>query len=232
MGDGSSILADVVLIATGVTWRKLGASNAERFEGAGVHYVCTVAEAHLYDKRDVAVVGGGNSAGQAAMFLSECCEDRCVHLLVRHKLGAGMSDYLLHRILASKRIKVHQETEIADVVGDKRIEQLKCKSRSGDSFTLPCHAVFAFIGAEPGGDWIPESIQRDKGGYLLTGGEVIQSGHWPLQDRHPCVLETTLPGVLAAGDIRSGSTKRVGFAVADGSLAVTCTHRLLAELRR
>jgi thioredoxin reductase (NADPH) len=215
------------LIAAGVRWRKLEAAGAERFESAGVHYACTSVEAVLYDTRDVAVVGAGNSAGQAAMFLAECCRDRTVHMLIRKQLGPGMSEYLVGRIKAAPNIKLHEGVEISEVHGERRLEGVTVKGSNAESAReLEVSAVFVFIGAEPGCGWLPKGIARDQLGYLLTGVDALKSGRWPLTDREPCPLETTVPGILAAGDIRSGSTKRVGFAVGDGSLAVTCVHKL------
>jgi thioredoxin reductase (NADPH) len=227
---GAKIKANAILVATGVRWRKLEAANAERFEGSGIYYVCTSVEATLFDKSDVAVVGAGNSAGQAAMYLAECCPERTVHMIIRGELGVGMSSYLVHRIKAAKNIIVRNGTEIAAAHGDGyRLESVTLRDRkSPQTSTLPCAAVFVFIGSDPITNWIPDSVARDKLGFLLTGTDALRSGQWPLKDRDPCPLETTLPGLLAAGDIRSGSTKRVGFAVGDGSLAVTCAHRLRA----
>jgi thioredoxin reductase (NADPH) len=221
---GTKLLARTVLIAAGVRWRKLDAEGADRFESAGIHYACTSVEAVLYDSQDVAVVGGGNSAGQAAMFLSECCRTRTVHMLIRSRLGPSMSDYLVDRIRGTSNILMHEGDAIVAVQGQRRLEAITLKSGK----TLPLAAIFVFIGAEPGCAWLPETIVRDKLGYILTGIDALQSGSWPLKDREPCPLETTVPGILAAGDIRAGSTKRVGFAVGDGSLAVTCVHKLTA----
>jgi thioredoxin reductase (NADPH) len=219
---GTQLRARTVLIAAGVLWRKLEAAGAERFESAGIHYACTSVESVLYDAQDVAVVGGGNSAGQAAMYLAECCRTRTVHLLVRSRFGPAMSEYLVDRIRDTSNIRVHEGEEITAVHGERRLESVTLKSGR----TLPLSAVFVFIGAEPGCTWLPETIARDKLGYILTGVNALQSGRWPLKDREPCPLETTVPGILAGGDIRAGSTKRVGFAVGDGSLAVTCVHQL------
>jgi len=221
---GPRLRARTVLIAAGVGWRKLEAEQADRFESAGIHYACTSVEAVLYDSQDVAVVGGGNSAGQAAMFLAECCRTRTVHLLIRSRLGPSMSDYLVSRIRAAPNVVVHEGEAIVSVQGGRRLESVTLKS--GQRLSLS--AVFVFIGAEPGGAWLPKTIRRDPLGYILTGIDALKSGHWPLKDREPCPLETTVPGILAAGDIRAGSTKRVGFAVGDGSLAVTCVHKLTA----
>lgn len=234
---GATLLARTILIAAGVRWRKLDAEGAERFESAGIHYACTTVEAILYDTQDVAVVGAGNSAGQAAMFLAECCRDRTVHMIIRKRLGPGMSDYLVGRIRAAANIVIHENSQITQVFGQHRLESVTVRrSRFDDDTaaasdpprTLNLAAAFVFIGAEPGCAWLPAQIARDAGGYILTGIEAAKSGRWPLTDREPCPLETTLPGILAAGDIRAGSTKRVGFAVGDGSLAVTCVHKLAA----
>jgi thioredoxin reductase (NADPH) len=229
---GAEIRCRVLLLALGVCWRQLEAADAERFAGAGIYYACTTVEAELFDKSDVAVVGGGNSAGQAAMFLADCCPTRQVHLLVRRTLGPGMSEYLVQRIRASANVIIHEQTEIAELHGGRRLEALGLRNKVTRSLDLlSCSAVFVFIGAEPAAEWLPAAIARDSKGYLLTGTDVVRSGLWPRGDRDPCPLETTVPGILAAGDIRSGSTKRVGFAVGDGALAVTCAHRLLSIAR-
>jgi thioredoxin reductase (NADPH) len=234
---GTVLRARTVLIAAGVRWRKLDAVGAERFESSGIHYACTSVEAVLYDAQDVAVVGAGNSAGQAAMFLAECCRDRTVHLVVRKRLGPGLSNYLFGRIRATANIRLHEGVEIAAVAGDRRLETISVRAfrLDGDeqesqepSQTLHVSAVFVFIGADPGCSWLPEALARDDLGYIVTGTDALRTGRWPLTDREPCPLETTIPGILAAGDIRAGSTKRVGFAVGDGSLAVTCVHKLTA----
>jgi thioredoxin reductase (NADPH) len=227
---GATISAGAVLVATGVKWRRLDADGADRFERAGVYYACTAVEALIHDATDVAVVGAGNSAGQAAMFLAECCRNRQVHMLVRSRLGPGMSDYLSGRIRSTANITVHEGVEIAAVRGGRNVESVDLKGTGPSAGrTLPLGAVFVFIGAEPHSRWLPDTIARDKLGYLLTGADAAASGRWPAAtNREPCPLETTIPGVLAAGDVRSGSTKRVGFAVGDGSLAVTCVHRLRA----
>jgi thioredoxin reductase (NADPH) len=226
---GAVIRSRVILLALGVRWRQLEAEGADRFVGAGIYYACTTVEADLYDTFDVAVVGAGNSAGQAVMFLAECCPSRTVHHVIRRTLGHGMSEYLSSRIRATANVVIHEQTEIESVRGDRRLDEITLKNNAdGSQSRLPCSAVFVFIGAEPAATWLPTEIARDTNGYLYTGTDAIRSGFWPRTDRDPCALETTLPGVLAAGDIRAGSTKRVGFAVGDGSLAVTCAHRLLS----
>lgn len=227
---GAVISAKTVLIATGVTWRKLDAINASAYERAGVYYACTNVEVMLHDTQDVAVVGAGNSAGQAAMYLAECCPSRTVHILCRGRFGPSMSEYLCQRIQATKNVKVHENTKISRVNGGEYlIDNIDIVDSNGKEGKLDVKAVFVFIGAEPGATWLPDTVARDEDGFILTGSDAAQSGKWPLKDRMPCALETSVPRLLAAGDIRSGSTKRVGFAVGDGSLAVTCVHSVMPE---
>jgi thioredoxin reductase (NADPH) len=224
---GAEIRCRVLLLALGVRWRRLQADGADRFAGAGIYYACTRVEADLFDALDVAVVGGGNSAGQAAMFMAECCPSRKVHLLVRGALGPSMSEYLVERIRAAPNVVVHEQTEIEALDGGRCLEAVRLRHNvTGAATQLACAAVFVFIGAEPAAEWLPAAIARDARGFVLTGADVLASGLWPRSDREPCPLETSVPGVLAAGDIRAGSVKRVGFAVGDGSLAVACAHRL------
>jgi thioredoxin reductase (NADPH) len=220
------VRAKVVLIATGVKWRRLEATNARKFEMAGIYYAATTVESRLCNNATAIVVGGGNSAGQAAMFLSETCPK--VHLLIRgDDFAKSMSDYLSSRIRNHPRIQIHHNTEIETVLGDRKLTGVEViDKKSGGKRTIECCGVFVFIGAEPFTSWLPDAIARDSQGYLLTGADARASGKWPLKDREPCPLETSMPRVLAAGDVRAGSTKRVGFAVGDGSLAVTCVHRL------
>jgi thioredoxin reductase (NADPH) len=228
---GATLRARVVLVATGVRWRKLDVPGAARFERAGIYYACTSVEAFLHQQQDVAVVGAGNSAGQAAMFLAEKVA-RKVHLLVRRDVfGPGMSDYLAARIRAQPNIQVHTGVEVSAVEGTRHIERLGLRHSDGRESSVEAHAVFVFIGAEPHASWLPDSVARDTLGYVLTGNDAARSGRWPLKQREPTALETTLPGVLAGGDVRCGSTKRVGFAVGDGSLAVTCVHQIRAAAR-
>jgi thioredoxin reductase (NADPH) len=226
---GAQIRCRVVLLALGVRWRRLEADGADRLAGAGIYYACTQVEADLFDTQDVAVVGGGNSAGQAVMFLAECCPTRTVHLLVRRTLGPSMSEYLAERIRAAPNVVVHEQTEIEALDGGWHLEAIHIRNnRTGAATPLPCAAVFVFIGAEPAAQWLPAEVARDAKGFVLTGTDVIAFGQWPRSDREPCPLETSVPGILAAGDIRAGSVKRVGFAVGDGSLAVACAHRLVS----
>ncbi len=222
--DDQAIRARIILIACGATWRRREVENAERFERAGVYYAATAVEARLCTGQQVAVVGGGNSGGQAAMYLSECSAG--VHFILRGELGPGMSEYLVNRIRNNPHIQVHTQTSVTRILGDTHVSGIEIRSESGQESTIDCSAVFVFIGAVPNSSWLPPQIARDDDGYLLTGSHAANSGKWPLE-REPCELETSMPRVLAAGDVRSGATKRVAFAVGDGALAVTCIHRLL-----
>jgi thioredoxin reductase (NADPH) len=163
------------------------------------------------------------------MFLAECCPSRTVHLLVRRALGPSMSEYLAERIRAAPNVVVHEQTEIEAVHGGRHLEAIRLRNKvTGATAQLPCAAVFVFIGSEPGAEWLPAEIARDDKGFVLTGPDVLAAGRWPRSDRQPCPLETSVPGIVAAGDLRAGSVKRVGFAVGDGSLAVACAHRLVS----
>jgi thioredoxin reductase (NADPH) len=234
---GTRITATAVLAASGVKWKEFEAEGAKKFERVGVYHACTAVEARLCDDEPVAVVGGGNSAGQAAMYLSECCRGRTVHLIIRGpKLELGMSEYLRERIENADNIEVHLRTIVTAVHGESKVDQIVVRhlDRTGNGSgpaeeTYKCGAVFVFIGAEPNTSWIPNSVAKDDHGYILTGAELVQAGKWPLKNRAPCPLETSIPRLLAGGDVRAGSTKRVGFAVGDGSLAVTCTHFLRTQ---
>jgi thioredoxin reductase (NADPH) len=175
-------------------------------------------------------VGGGNSAGQAVMFLAEHT-DGATLLLRGNDLRKSMSDYLARRIERHPKIQVLRNVEVDAVEGDRRITALRLRDvRDGTFRDLACSAVFVFIGAKPRTEWMPPSIAVDSKGFILTGAEAAKSDRWPLTDREPCIVETTCPGVFAAGDVRSGTAKRVAFAVGDGALAVTCAHRVLTGI--
>ncbi len=230
LDDSQTIRGRTILIATGASYRRLPIKGLERWEGAGVYYSCTAVHARSCRQSQTAVIGGGNSAGQAAMFLAERTE--AVYLLLRGSdLRKQMSDYLARRIERHDRITVIYQTEAEALEGERRLTRLVIRNNQTDAQqTLDCSALFVFVGAEPRTSWLPDSVAVDSKGFLLTGADVARSGKWPLTNREPCLVETTLPGVFAAGDVRSGTTKRVAFAVGDGALAVTCAHRVLSGL--
>ena len=230
LDDGQVVQGRTVLIATGASYQRLPVSGCERWDGVGIFYSCTSVHARSCRSGRAAVVGGGNSAGQAVMFLAEHTAGASL-LLRGGDLRKSMSDYLARRIERHPKIKVIRHVEVDAVDGDGTIATLRLRDvRNGNSSDLDCSALFVFIGAKPRTGWLPPSVAVDSKGFILTGADAAKSDRWPLSNREPCLVETTCPGVFAAGDVRSGTTKRVAFAVGDGALAVTCAHRVLAEL--
>jgi thioredoxin reductase (NADPH) len=230
LSDGIEVRGETVLIATGVSYRRLGVPALEPLQGAGVFYGAAVTEAQATDGQDVHVVGGGNSAGQAAMYLSKYASK--VTLLVR-SLAASMSDYLITEIEAAGNIAIHLNTRVVGGGGEGRLEHLVLKDfASGSAKTVPSSALFVLIGAEPRTGWLSEDIVRDGRGYVVTGQDLLRDRErpaaWPLE-RPPMLLETSVPGVLAAGDVRRGSVKRVASAVGEGSIAIPLIHSYLTH---
>ena len=226
---GETITAKVLLIASGADYRRLPVSGRERFDSAGVYYAATPMEARMCAGGQVVVVGGGNSAGQAAIFLSENVLQ--VFLVIRgDNLPQTMSHYLLQRIEETSNIKVLIHTEIASMHGDAHLKSVGLiNNRSGEKRDLPVAAVFSFIGAKPCTGWLPDEIETDKNGFVCTGPQVAKSSKWNLQ-RQPFWLETSRAGVFAAGDVRAASVKRVASAVGEGSMAVQFVHEYLKEI--
>lgn len=229
LSTGQKVRTRAVVIATGASYRKLPVEECDRFVGAGVFYSTTSVEARLCRNSQVIVVGGGNSAGQAAMFLATQ-SDRVKLLLRSNDLRKGMSEYLAHRIDQSDKIEVLMNTEVTELHGDERVESATIRnSEDGSTEQLDCSGIFVFIGAKPYTDWLPPTVVLDPKGFVLTGPSLRDHKAWTL-DAEPSALETSCPGVFAAGDVRADSTKRVAFAVGDGAMAVTCLHQ--ARVRR
>ncbi len=227
--DGhEQVTARTVILATGATYRRLGVPGLEALDGAGVYYGGPVSEAPAASGKEAYVLGGGNSAGQAALHLARYA--RRVVLLVRGaSLGAGMSDYLVRGIEAAPNVEVRTGTAVVGGGGAGRLQQLVlCEVRSGRQETVPADALFVLIGAQPHTDWLPPEIAKTTKGFLLTGDEFADGGAWPLE-RRPFPLETSMPGVLAAGDVRHSSIKRVASAVGEGSIAMQLVQTLLAS---
>jgi thioredoxin reductase (NADPH) len=230
LDDGQHVLARSVVMATGARWRELQADGVDRFRGAGVYHAAMATDADRCRDEDVVVVGGGNSAGQAAVHLAS--QARSVRVVVRGKaLKSTMSQYLVDRIERSPRIEVMTETEVAAVSGTGTVDTVSLRERrSGTIEQVPCTAVFVMIGADPCTEATTGILAVDAAGYLLCGGGAAScEGHlrWPLADRAPSILETTRPGVFAAGDVRAEATKRVAGAVGDGALVVRFAHEVL-----
>jgi len=225
--DGRSVGAAAVILAMGASYQRLGIAELEELTGAGVFYGGAASEAPGLAGTEVYVVGGGNSAGQAALHLARYA--RRVTMLVRARaLAASMSHYLVQAIGSTPTIEVRTGTTVAGGGGDGGLERLVLHDvDAGTEETVPADALFVLIGARPFTDWLPPELARDPHGFLLTGDEL--GGAWPL-DRHPLTLETSMPGVLAAGDVRHGSVKRVAAAVGEGATAVQLAHQLLAAV--
>ncbi|HBE70356.1 MAG TPA: thioredoxin reductase [Planctomycetaceae bacterium] len=232
LSGNQAITARCVLVATGVSYRQLDLPGCSRFEGAGVYYAATSVEARVCENSTAVVVGGGNSAGQAAMYLAE--HAGAVKLLIRgDDLRKSMSEYLCGRIENHPNIELLKHTEVAEILGEKSVRSVRLvNNQTGEAQQIECAGLFIFIGARPHTDWLPDEVLLDEKGFVLTGSSFMVNeelrSRWQ-KDRPPCDLESTVPGVMACGDVRSGTTKRCGFAVGDGSLAVACVHRFLGE---
>jgi thioredoxin reductase (NADPH) len=225
---GETITAKCLLISTGADYRLLGVEGCEKFEGCGVYYAATLNETQVCEGAEVVVVGGGNSAGQAAVFLAGHAGK--VYLVVRGSdLHKDMSAYLAWRIEDTANIEVLLNTEVRRMSGDGHLGAVELLDReTGRVRTIECPALFSFIGAMPRTEWLPPEIERDAKAFVRTGPTLSESRYWPLR-RHPYLLETSRPGVFAAGDVRSGSVKRVASAVGEGSMAVQFVHEYLKE---
>jgi thioredoxin reductase (NADPH) len=227
--DGRHVSARVVILATGATYRRLDVPALEDLRGAGVFYGGPVSEAPALKGRDAYVAGGGNSAGQAALHLARYA--RRVTLVVRAPaLADGMSHYLVRAVEAARNVDVRTGTTVVGGGGDGHLQELVLRDSGGQEDTVAADALFVLIGARPRVDWLPPEIARDPSGFLLTGGD-LDEHDWPLE-RRPLALETSMPGVLAAGDVRHGSVKRVASAVGAGAIAVQSVHSLLADEQR
>jgi thioredoxin reductase (NADPH) len=230
LGEGAEIEARAVIVATGVSYRLLDAKGSDELTGRGIYYGATASEARNTNDDDVYVVGAANSAGQAALNFARYA--RRVVLLVRgDSLEKGMSQYLVERIRATPNIDVRLNTEVLETRGDEHLESLTLIDReTGTEETADTNWLFVFIGASPRTDWLGADVARDDKGFVVTGPDVgAVTGSWPLT-RPPFVLETTLPGVFAAGDVRFDSMKRVASAVGEGAMSVYLVHRYLATM--
>jgi thioredoxin reductase (NADPH) len=227
-GCPAILRAKTVLIASGATYRRLAAENREKFEGVGVYYAATALEGQICRNETVIVVGSGNSAGQAAMFLADGA--RQVLLLVRgDDIRKRMSDYLARRVEAQKNIGILYHTEIRRMLGGQKLEAVEVENtKTGERREIKTPAVFCMTGASPCTEWLPNEIQRDDRGFIRTGADVAESALWRASKHQPTPMETSLPGIFAAGDVRSGSVKRCAAAVGEGGMAIAGIHLRLA----
>ncbi len=229
LADGREVSSHVVMLAPGVQYRKLEIPGAERLAGRGIYYGAALVEAVACKDEEVFVVGGANSAGQAALHFGKfACK---VTMVVRGDgLSATMSKYLIDEIEKTSNIVVEPHTQVVEAVGEERLEELKIRGPQGE-YTVPASSLFVFIGAAPGTGWLPDSILRDEKGFLLAGPDLRIDGKLPeswREAREPFLLESSVPGVFVAGDVRHGSVKRVASAVGEGSIAVQFVHQYLA----
>jgi len=233
LNDGIEVSCHTLILATGVQWRTLNVPGMDRLQGAGVYYGAAATEAISCRDEDVYVVGGANSAGQAAMFFSRYA--RRVIMLVRGaSLAATMSQYLIDQIEKTENIQVEFRTQVTEVYGESRLESISIACEvSGETHTVPASALFIFIGAEPRTAWLDGVIERDPRGFILTGPDLLRDGKrpkgWPLE-RDPGLLETNVPGIFAVGDVRHGSIKRVASSVGEGSVAIQFVHQYLSKV--
>jgi thioredoxin reductase (NADPH) len=232
LGDGSEVASRAVVLATGVSYRRLGVPSLEALTGVGVFYGAAASEAQAMKGQQVYVVGGANSAGQAAVHLARYASR--VTMLVRGaSLAATMSDYLVQEIQAAPNITIRFGLQVVDGHGDGRLASLTLKDRrSGTTQTVPATALFVLIGAEPHTGWLPAAIQRDRWGFIVTGADLLHDRRPPPQwtlDRPPMPFESSIPGVFAVGDVRHGSVKRVAAAVGEGSVAIRLIHQYLSS---
>jgi thioredoxin reductase (NADPH) len=230
--SGQVIHSRTVVIASGAQYKKPKLENLPKFEGQGIYYGATYIEAQLCGNEDAVVVGGGNSAGQAAVYLSQTASK--VHMLVRSgKLSDTMSRYLIQRIEENPAIELHYHTEIVGLDGDTQLEHVTWRdNQTGETSTHDIRYVFIMAGGSPRTEWLKGCVAMDNRGFVLTGRDldpVLKDYHWPLP-RAPLMLETSQPGVFAVGDVRAGNVKRVASAVGEGSIAISLVHRVLAEI--
>jgi thioredoxin reductase (NADPH) len=230
LANGDELRARTVVIAAGVSYRRLGIPSLDRLIGAGVFYGTAGSEARAMAGENVYVIGGANSAGQAALNLAKYAAR--VTLLIRgHSLEAGMSDYLIRQIESTPNVSVRTGTQVVDAYGGQRLQGLVLEGReTGAREEVQAAGVFVLIGAEPRTDWLQDVLERDDRGFILTGSDVLAE-RWPL-DRRPLPFETSMPGVFAVGDVRHGSVKRVAGAVGEGSVAIGSVHQYIAEPER
>ena len=229
MVDGSQISCHALILAMGVAWRRLNVPGIEEFTGAGVYYGAAQTEAAACKNEDVYVVGGANSAGQAAMYFSKYAHK--VRILVRgESLTKSMSQYLIEQIAGTDNIEVLPFHSVIEAQGKDRLEKILVKdSQTGEVKTFETNSLFIFIGASPSTDWLDGVVQRDERGFIYTGADIPRGTPWPLQ-RDRFLLETSVPGILAVGDVRHGSVKRVASGVGEGSICVQFVHRHLANV--
>jgi thioredoxin reductase (NADPH) len=231
LDGGETVTARSLVIAVGADYRRLSCPNCEKYDGVGVYYGASHQEAQQCRGETVVVVGGGNSAGQAAINLAQCA-DRVLLVVRRGGLAETMSRYLIDRLDRCGNVELVTDTELTDFHGDARLTAVTMTDRDGRETRMDTRSVFVMIGADPRTDWLRGCVGLDDRGFVVTGRAATQhpefADHWGPTDREPFMLETTRPGVFAVGDVRADSIKRVASAVGEGSMAVSYVHQHLA----
>jgi thioredoxin reductase (NADPH) len=232
LADGTRLRTRCVLVASGVEYRRLDVPRLKDFEGAGIYYAATEMEAKQCKGEEVVVVGAGNSAGQAIAFLSRYA--RRVHVVLRKQdLGASMSRYLVNRVEGMENVTIHRGSVVTGLEGDGHLSAVHVKNGKGEQRTFETTSLYLFIGADPKTEWLHGCVELDKKGFVLTGTSLppalVDADRWRVAGRSPFLLETSLPGVFAAGDVRAGSAKRVASAVGEGAMAVSFVHAHIAR---
>jgi thioredoxin reductase (NADPH) len=233
LADGSEISCHALILALGVAWRRLNVPGMENLTGAGVYYGAAQTEALTCQGEDVYIIGGANSAGQAAMYFSRYANS--VTMLVRgESLASSMSQYLIDQIAETPNITVQVHSSVVEAKGDSSLEAIAIQNNlTGEIQVVPATSLFIFIGAVPHTEWLDGMVERDDRGFILTGPDLIRDGRrakgWTI-DRQPYLLETNVPGVFAVGDVRHGSIKRVASSVGEGSICVQFIHQYLSKV--
>ncbi|HKE56461.1 MAG TPA: NAD(P)/FAD-dependent oxidoreductase, partial [Pyrinomonadaceae bacterium] len=233
LANGAELSCHALLVATGVQWRKLEAPGVERLTGAGIYYGAAMTEAMLTRGEDVFVVGGANSAGQAAMYFSRYAR-RVVMLVRGSSLAASMSQYLIDQLTATANIQIEFNTSVVEAHGDGHLEHISIHCATTDQTSkVPANCLFIMIGAAPNTEWLANLVERDEHGFIYSGSQLIRDGKRPTSwklERNPGLLETNVPGIFVVGDVRHGSVKRVASGVGEGSVAVSFVHQYLSKV--
>jgi thioredoxin reductase (NADPH) len=233
LADGAELSCHALLVATGVQWRKLEAPGVERLTGAGIYYGAAITEAMSTRDEDVYIVGGANSAGQAAMYFSRYAR-RVVMLVRGSSLSTSMSQYLINQLKATSNIQIEFNSSVVEAHGNDHLEAITIHcATTNERNKVPANSLFIMIGAEPNTDWLADVVERDERGFIYSGSHLMHEGKrpsgWKL-DRDPGLLETSVPGIFVVGDVRHGSVKRVASGVGEGSVAISFVHQYLSKV--
>ena len=233
LADGAELSCHALLVATGVQWRKLDAPGVERLIGAGIYYGAAMTEAMSAKDEDVFVIGGANSAGQAAMYFSRYAR-RVVMLVRGSSLAASMSQYLINQLKETPNVQIEFNSSLLEAHGEDHLESISVLcSATNEVNTVPANSLFIMIGAAPNTNWLGDVIERDERGFIYSGRDLLRDGKRPkgwLLDRDPGLLETNIPGIFVVGDVRHGSVKRVASGVGEGSVAISFVHQYLSKV--